>query len=84
MKHSIFFSVLALTLFCFLSDANAEQTPRRDYLTFYSGNFDIIQHDNTAAQFGLEYRAAPIAYDIIAPMAGVNVTTDGSVYGYAG
>lgn len=54
-----------------------------DYLTGYAGKFDVIDDDNEAWQFGGEYRFNPLQYGI-RPTVGVNVTTDGSVYGYGG
>ena len=54
-----------------------------DYITGYVGYFDVIRNNWNAAQFGAEYRAKPIQYGI-RPMAGINVTTDNSVYGYVG
>lgn len=56
-----------------------------DYLTFYTGGFNIFEHENASAtaQFGMEYRAE--AWDWgIRPTVGINADTDGAVYGYAG
>ncbi len=69
----------------FLSLASAAQAveDKKDYVTGYIGYFDVIRNDYNAVQFGAEYRARPLQY-AIRPMFGVNVTTDGSIYGYAG
>jgi hypothetical protein len=56
---------------------------KQDYVVPYIGYFDITQDDNSAAQFGVEYRFAPYYYTL-RPAVGLNVSTDGSVYGYGG
>jgi hypothetical protein len=56
---------------------------KENYLVPYMGYFDITQDDNSAAQFGVEYRFAPYYYTF-RPGIGLNVSTDGSVYGYGG
>lgn len=61
----------------------AQAAPAGSYLTGYIGWFDFSQQDNEAIQLGLEYRMRPIEYGF-RPMVGVNVTNDGSVYGYGG
>lgn len=55
----------------------------QDYLVGYAGWFDFSQQDNQATQLGVEYRFTPYVYGI-RPTLGMNVTTDGSVYGYGG
>lgn len=52
------------------------------FLTFGGGAFDIGV-DDTAAQFELQYRPG-LKLWIFNPMVGVNATTDGALYGYAG
>lgn len=54
-----------------------------DYITGYIGYFDVTQGDNSATQFGVEYRAKPFEYGI-RPTIGINADTDGSAYGYVG
>lgn len=63
--------------------ANMAIAEEADHLTIYSGYFDITQDDNAAAQFGLEYRFAPIWHGL-RPVAGANFTTDSALYGYGG
>ena len=53
-----------------------------DYITGYAGYFNIGQ-DFDSPQFGIEYRGDLWRYDI-RPIIGINVNTDGGVYGYAG
>ncbi len=53
------------------------------YITPYVGWFDFIDDEDPSGQFGLEYRMSPIQYGF-RPTVGVNVTGDGSVYGYGG
>jgi lipid A 3-O-deacylase len=79
MKYSVASVVLAASV---VSAAQAKED-NRDYVTGYVGYFDVIGGDHDAAQFGIEYRARAIQYSI-RPVFGVNVTTDESVYGYAG
>ncbi len=54
-----------------------------DYLTGYVGWFDVIDEENEATQFGLEYRMSPIGYGL-RPTIGIDVTTDGAVYAFGG
>lgn len=56
---------------------------KQDYIVPYIGYFDITQGDNSAAQFGVEYRFKPYYYTL-RPGVGLNVSSDGSVYGYGG
>lgn len=54
-----------------------------EYLTGYAGWFDVLDQEDEAGQFGLEYRFSPWQWGI-RPTLGFNVTTDSSAYGYAG
>jgi lipid A 3-O-deacylase len=55
-----------------------------DYITGYVGYFDVLDSNgDNATQFGAEYRMEAIRYGL-RPTVGVNVSTDNSVYGYAG
>ena len=72
--------ILAATL---LATAMLTATAHAEYLTGYIGWFDFIDNEETATQFGVEYRFNPIEYGF-RPMIGANVTTDGSLYGYGG
>jgi len=54
-----------------------------DYLTGYVGAYDVSQGDDTATEFGAEYRYKDV-YHGLRPLAGVMVTTDSAVYAYAG
>lgn len=80
MSKSLSFFAAALVG---ISSATAFAAPSNSYLTGYIGWFDFSQEDDEATQFGAEYRMRPIEYGF-RPMVGVNVTTDGSVYGYGG
>lgn len=62
---------------------NKTSANNKDYIAGYAGYFDVIRGDHGAAQFGVEYRGHPFQYTI-RPIIGVNVTTDSSLYGYAG
>lgn len=54
-----------------------------EYVAGSVGYFDVIDGEDDAASFGLEYRFNPIEYRI-RPMVGGFVNSDGSAYGYAG
>lgn len=54
-----------------------------DYITGYAGVFDVLDDNENSGQFGLEYRFNPIQYGF-RPTLGVNVTTEGALYGYGG
>lgn len=53
------------------------------YITLGVGGYDVLQNDDTAVDFRLEYRHNKGLW-IFKPWAGVEVTTDGAVYGVAG
>lgn len=71
----------ALLLACFATLAGGAQA--QDYLTGSVGWFDLIDQEDEAAQFGLEYRLSPVEYGI-RPTIGISVNSDGAVYGYGG
>ncbi len=72
--------LLAALLVCTAFAAPAHAT---DYLTVYGGAYDVSQDDDSAAEVGVEYRYKDV-YHGLRPLAGVMVTTDSAVYGYAG
>lgn len=60
------------------------QQPRaNDHIVAYGGYFDVTQDDNASAQFGLEYRFAPV-WEGLRPTLGANFSTDSALYGYGG
>ncbi|MBA4274199.1 MAG: acyloxyacyl hydrolase [Alphaproteobacteria bacterium] len=54
-----------------------------DYLKGYVGAYDVSQGDDSAAEAGIEYVYQDIYYGL-RPLAGIMVTSDSAVYGYAG
>jgi hypothetical protein len=54
-----------------------------DLLTFKGGMFDVVDGENTAADFGAEYRSNLWLWKF-KPFIGVDGTSDGSVYTYLG
>ena len=54
-----------------------------EYLTGYAGWFDLVDNEQEATQFGVEYRMKEWQYNIH-PTIGANVTTDSSYYVYGG
>ena len=67
----------------FFVTAFAHPAMAEDYLVPYLGYYDITQGDDSAVQFGGEYRFSAIDFGL-RPTLGVSVTSDGSVYGYGG
>lgn len=59
------------------------QTHGPDLLTFKSGMFDVVDGENTAVDFGAEYRSNLWLWKF-KPFIGMDGTTDGSVYTYLG
>jgi len=53
------------------------------FLTIGGGVFDFLESDHRAGQFEVQYRP-DLKLWIFNPMVGANVSTDGSLYGYAG
>jgi hypothetical protein len=71
-----------VVLFCAAMTPQAKaQDP--SFLTFGAGAFDFMDDDHRAAQFELQYRSG-LKLWIFQPMVGVNASTDGSAYAYAG
>lgn len=54
-----------------------------DYVAGYLGYFDVTQDDNSATQFGIEYRGKPLEHGL-RPIVGLNATSDSSAYVYVG
>lgn len=54
-----------------------------DLLTFKTGMFDVVDQENTAVDFGAEYRSNLWLWKF-KPFIGVDGTSDGSVYTYLG
>ncbi|MEZ5691267.1 MAG: acyloxyacyl hydrolase [Rickettsiales bacterium] len=79
----VFLTSVISSVLAFNSSISLAEENNKDYITGYIGYFDVIRNDYTSTQFGIEYRARPIKYNV-RPMVGINVTTDKSVYGYAG
>lgn len=73
-------TILLVTVFLILPVASFAE---HDHLALYAGYFDITQDDDASAQFGMEYRFAPVWYGL-RPTAGANFTTDSALYGYGG
>lgn len=59
----------------------AHSASAEEHLTLSAGSFDVL--DDTNAAFGLEYRGETFWHDLL-PIAGVQSSTDGDVYGYFG
>lgn len=79
-------ALAALAALAFTTTAHAKpaaDSAQQSYLVPYVGWFDVTQGDNAAAQFGMEYRMKPFAYNV-RPGFGANVSSDGSLYGYGG
>lgn len=74
-------SLVALLVFAVPAQAQEEAEP--DLLALGIGIFDVYHNDDTAADFRAEYRAGRGLW-FIKPWAGLEVTSDGAVYGLGG
>lgn len=85
LKNLVVASALAIVAAtpAYAASAANQSAQSKDYITGYIGYFDIIRHNQDTTQFGLEYRAKPLQYNI-RPIVGVNITPDSAVYGYVG
>ena len=75
-----------LALLCSLTVASFEaraDEPDPAYLAFGVGYFDVVNQDDPAADFRVEYRS-DLALWLIKPWVGLEVTSDGAVYGAGG
>jgi lipid A 3-O-deacylase len=64
--------------------AQADEASDPPLLAFGAGVYDVLQTDDAAADFRIEYRHGPAWLGFIKPFAGLEVTTDGGVWGGAG
>ena len=71
---------IILSFACLLAAFSAQA---KDYITGYTGYYNVLDNDDNASLFGLEYRGETIFYDL-RPVGGFMVTSDRAVYGYAG
>lgn len=71
----------ALLLTCIVATPARAQDP--SFLTGGIGAFDAFDDDHRAGQFEIQYRS-DLKLWVFQPMVGANVSTDGSLYGYAG
>ena len=76
-------TLLLLALLAWRSPALAQDEPEPDLLALGVGIFDVYQFDDAAADFRAEYRAGRGLW-WLKPWAGLEVTTDGAVYGLGG
>lgn len=68
----------------FAQDASDAGDTNVDYVSIGLGVWDITQDDDTATDLRIEYRDGESLIWEIKPWAGLEVTTDGSVWGGAG
>lgn len=71
-------------LFAMSAPAMAQESVDTSYLSFGAGIWDVVDHDDTATDFRVEYRHGTPLFWKIKPWGGVEFTTDGSVWGGAG
>ncbi len=76
---------LLIPCFVLLSLSPTLHAEQSSALALSVGAFDVNKNDNSATEFGVEYRFAPIenAFNII-PVAGATATTDGGYWVYSG
>jgi hypothetical protein len=72
----------SLVYLALISSAYAEQSSA---IALSVGAFDAFDNDDTAAEFGIEYRFAPMesAYNLI-PVIGLTVNSDGGYWAHTG
>lgn len=70
-----------LTVLAATASLLAQTATAQEHLTFSAGSFDVL--DENTPNFGLEYRGESFWRDLL-PIAGVQVNTDGGLYGYVG
>jgi len=73
--------MFSITLPAWAQESNANEDPA--LLSAGVGWFDMVQQENQAVDFRLEYRS-DLALWFIKPWVGVEVTSDGAVYGLGG
>lgn len=73
----------ALCALAWSGDTARVEAQEPAFLTFGAGAFAVFSDDDQAAQFELQYRPE-LKLWIFTPMVGANVSTDGTLYGYAG
>ena len=76
-------ALLSIPSFANAQSNNGYTASQNAYLVPSIGYFDVVTTDDTAVQFGLEYRFAS-RYWNLRPVVGINVSTDESIYGYGG
>ena len=79
-KH--LFLVLFLSFVCSSPIAVAQEST--DRLAFSVGGYDILDQDDPATDFRVEWRFAAKVINLFHPFLGLEVTTDGAVYGLGG
>jgi len=77
-------ALLAALCGLFALSAPAAMAQDESYLSLGVGIWDVTQNDDTATDFRFEYRHGDPMFWKIKPWAGVEATTDGSVWGGAG
>jgi hypothetical protein len=64
--------------------AKAQDMAKDPPLVAFSAGYYDLSGDNSAADFRLEYRHGPAWFGFLKPFAGIEVTTDGALWGGAG
>lgn len=76
--------LMLLAVFCGLTLAQPAMAQDSSYISFGAGVWDITQDDDMATDFRVEYRHGDSLFWKIKPWAGLEATTDGSVWGGGG
>ena len=84
MNKFVLMAALCGLLVVTASPAKAQESADPSYLSLGLGIWDIAQHDDTAADFRVEYRHGESLFWKIKPWAGVEGTSDGSIWGGGG
>lgn len=76
---AVAFALLATT-----APAQAQESADTSYLSLGAGIWDIVQDDDMATDVRVEYRHGNALFWKIKPWAGLEATTDGSIWGGGG
>lgn len=83
MNYKYFFLVLPSLLICIFFGFSSSALADGDHISFGIGSYDVLDDEN-ALDFRAEYRWGEPVFWQINPYAGLEVTSDGSIWGGAG
>jgi lipid A 3-O-deacylase len=84
MNKFAFLAAFCGLLVTLAAPVKAQDSVDPSYISFGAGVWDITQDDDMATDFRVEYRHGALLFWKIKPWAGVEATTDGSLWGGVG